>query len=280
MKELQYYSYAKINLGLEILSKRSDGYHLINSIFLPISLYDTLTFHTSSTFQIQVYPSTIRIPLQENLIYKSIKLIENKYKININLVQISLAKNIPIGSGLGGGSSNAATTLVALNEIYSLNLSKAELKELANQIGADVPFFIEPKPSLVSGIGDVIEPIDFRFDFPLVLIYPNFPISTKFAYSLIQLESEKEPTNFKDVLKQISHPKEFADVFRNDFEPPLFEIFPELAEIKSKLLELGAFYASLSGSGSTIYGIFTPSADLESVCREFSKYLVFIAKCL
>ncbi|MFN3306070.1 MAG: 4-(cytidine 5'-diphospho)-2-C-methyl-D-erythritol kinase, partial [Candidatus Kapaibacteriota bacterium] len=139
-----YHSYAKINLALEIIGKRPDSYHELNSIFLPITLADQIHIQQSNKFEIVIEPKNVKIPLKENIIYKTIKLMQNKYKINIDFIKIKLIKNIPIGAGLGGGSSNAATILLALNEIFKLNLTKPELKQLGREIGADVPFFIDP----------------------------------------------------------------------------------------------------------------------------------------
>ncbi|MEJ5287137.1 MAG: 4-diphosphocytidyl-2-C-methyl-D-erythritol kinase [Candidatus Kapaibacterium sp.] len=251
-----YKSYAKINLGLEILEKRPDGYHNIYSIFLPITLFDEIHFKTASNFTITIEPNNIEIQFKENIIYKTIKLIQNKYKININSLHIHLVKRIPIGAGLGGGSSNAATTLLALNELFKLNLDKEQLIELARKLGADVPFFIDPRPSLVSGIGDIIEPIDFPFDFDILVVYPNFQISTAYAYSLIENLIPKKPTNIQKVINSLLDLSTFKEYFSNDFEKYLFPKFPALGEIKSKLYELGAQFASLSGSGSAVYGVF------------------------
>ncbi|MCX7908230.1 MAG: 4-(cytidine 5'-diphospho)-2-C-methyl-D-erythritol kinase [Ignavibacteria bacterium] len=275
-----YKSYAKINLGLEIISKRPDGYHEINSVFLPITLFDEIHFSSFDKLQITVEPENIKIPLKENLIYKTIKLIQNKYKININCINVHLKKKIPIGAGLGGGSSNAATTLIALNKIFNLDLSVVELKNLAVQIGADVPFFIEPKPSIVRGIGDKIEPIDFPFDFNLLLVVPNFSINTKYAYSLIKNVQERTPTDFGKILTQIKVLSEFAEYFTNDFEQYLLPKYPQIKEIKNKLTQIGAKYTSLSGSGSTIFGCFENDFEVNEVRKIFSNENVILCKVM
>lgn len=257
MDTYTYYSYAKINLALEILGKRPDGYHEINSIFLPITLADQIHIQKSDKFDLQVEPHNVKIPLEENIIYKTIKLIQKKYKINIDFINIKLIKNIPIGAGLGGGSSNAATILLALNEIYNLKLSKQELRQIAKEIGADVPFFIDPKPSIVQGIGDIITPIEFNFDFQILLIYPNIQISTKFAYSLIPFSRRpQKSTNYFEVLKQIKSIKDYKKFLVNDFETHLFPHFESLSAIKHKLYDIGAYFATLTGSGASVFGIF------------------------
>jgi 4-diphosphocytidyl-2-C-methyl-D-erythritol kinase len=230
---------------------------------LPITLFDEIHFKTASKFTITIELNNIEIPIKENIIYKTIKLIQNKYKININFLHIHLVKRIPIGAGLGGGSSNAATTLLALNKLFKLNLAKEQLIELARQLGADVPFFIDPKPAVVSGIGEIIEPVDFPFDFDILLIYPNFSISTAFAYSLIQNLVQKEPTNYKKLVQSLKDISDFRQYFFNDFENFLFPRYPILKEIKENLYKLGAKFASLSGSGSTIYGFFSKNTTLD-----------------
>ncbi len=261
-----YHSYAKINLALEILGKRPDGYHEINSIFLPITLADQIHIQKSDKFDIKIEPENVKIPLKENIIYKTIKLMQNKFKINIDFINIKLIKNIPIGAGLGGGSSNAATILLALNEIYNLKLSKQELRQIGKEIGADVPFFIDPKPSIVQGIGDIITPIEFNFDFQILIIYPNIQISTKFAYSLIPYRSRpQKSTNYIEVLNQIKSLQDFKKFFVNDFENYLFPQYKSLGAIKQKLYEIGAHFATLTGSGASIFGIFESK---KKICLE------------
>lgn len=273
-----YKSYAKINLGLEILRKRIDGYHEINSVFLPITLNDEIIFQFSNNFTISIEPENIEIPLQENLIYKTINLIQNKYKINTNQINVHLRKKIPLGAGLGGGSSNAATTINAIDEIYNLNLSLKEKIEIANQIGADVPFFINPLPSVVQGKGEIIEPIDFPFTFEIVLVVPNISISTKFAYSKVVILNNKKATDFKSILTQIKSIDEFKYVFHNDFEDYLFPEFPELREIKEKLIDCGANFASLSGSGSVVYGLFEKDIDKQLLIKNFENQKIIFAE--
>ncbi len=280
MNYLTLKSNAKINLSLEIIEKRNDGFHNINSFFIPIDLADILHFGPSKEFQLLIVPDTIQISLTENTIYKTINLIQSKHKININLIRIILQKIIPIGAGLGGGSSNAATTLRALNKIYELQIDETSLTELAKDIGSDVPFFILNKPAIVRGRGEIIIPVEFSFDFFVVLVYPNFQISTKFAYSLFPGSRKKEPTDYTKVLKKISSINEFSNYFYNDFETLLFPHYPILADIKEKLYGLGAVYSSLSGSGSTVFGIFEKEVSIELIKTKFPDFTVVVTKPL
>ncbi|MGB9771994.1 MAG: 4-(cytidine 5'-diphospho)-2-C-methyl-D-erythritol kinase [Candidatus Kapaibacteriota bacterium] len=273
-------SYAKINLGLEILDQRPDGYHTINSVFLPITLADEIHFQKAKSFAISIEPKTIDLPTNENIIFKTVKLIQNKYKININSLNIHLVKNIPIGAGLGGGSSNAATTIVALNELFGLTLSIPQMREFALLVGADVPFFIDPKPSIVTGIGEIIEEVEFPFDFFVLIIYPKFQISTSFAFSLVQSFGIQEKTDYRKALKKVKKISDFEKYFKNDFEKFLFPKFPILEEIKMKMYHLGAEFASLSGSGSTIYGFFSKEIDGNLANELFADFFVFWAKVL
>ncbi len=274
-------SYAKINLGLEIIKKREDGFHELNSLFIPISLFDEITFQPSNKFEIIISPGTVQIPLQENLIYKTIKLIQNQHKISIPDLKIILRKNIPIGAGLGGGSSNAAATLLALNHCLNLNLSKKSLFCLAKEIGSDVPFFLNYKSALIKGKGDIIKSLNVKIPFKILIVYPNFPISTKFAYSLIKIEKPTTPSDLISLLSFcLNEPTKFQDHFKNDFEQYIFPKFPILEQIKKKLLGAGAYFASLSGSGSTIFGLFDSYFNLEKIKLQFQNFQVFETKAI
>ncbi len=281
MEIYSYNSCAKINLALEILYKRPDGYHQINSIFIPISLSDHIHFRRSNKFILNIEPETLQIPIEKNLIYKTFKLMQNKFKLHQNLINVHLEKKIPMGAGLGGGSSNAGTTLRALNDIYYLDLSLDELRQIAKGIGADVPFFVNPKPSIVGGIGEIITPITFNYDFHIILVYPRFQISTKYAYSLIPYKKRaKEATNFFDIVKKVKSPTEFHSYFVNDFEPYLFQHFPKLYVIKQILYNLGASFAGISGSGSTVFGIFESEFDLDKLKFLLPNTDIYITKII
>ena len=244
------YPNAKINIGLNIESKRSDGYHNISSVFYPIhNCYDILEIIESSKFKFT--SSGITIPKGINLCEKAFNIIQLKYAINP--VHIHLHKNIPIGAGLGGGSSDAAFTLKSLNEIFHLNISNDELKKLAILLGADCPFFIENRPKIINGIGDVMKNIDLDLsNYKIILMDSDIHISTKEAYDNVSVCSSE--VSIEDL---IFHPiNSWKKTIKNDFEQKLFLKYPVLAETKKNLYSNGAVYASMTGSGSVIYGMF------------------------
>lgn len=267
MKYIEIKAPAKINIGLRVLGKRTDGYHNIYTLFYPINdLFDTITFELSNTFS---FESNIKITeqLEDNLIVKTKNLLESYTGKKIN-VKINLIKRIPIGGGLGGGSSDAAATLISLNELYKLQLDEKKLYELALMLGSDVPFFIKAKPAIGSSRGEVLEFVNVFIDLPILIINPKIHISTKDAYENILAL----PTNFK--YNEIINGELFIysimkEKVINDFEKIIFEKFPLLKEIKKKLYELGALYASMSGTGSTIFGIFNNIEDAKTAKEYF-----------
>lgn len=241
---------AKINLGLHILGKREDGFHELESIFQAIPLFDFVELIPSTEDSFHSYHKEIPESGGDNLCSQALSLLRNK-GYTIPPYEIHLMKNIPIGAGLGGGSSDAVAVLKGLNQLENLQLSTKELKEFAAELGSDCPFFCDNSTALVKGRGEQLKPIDFKLNGKFIhLVYPNIHISTKTAYSSLDLE--------KTTKTNISLPKssaEWSTSFTNDFEICLWKQHPELKEIKSQLLHAGAFYASLSGSGSSVFGI-------------------------
>lgn len=248
---------AKINLGLRITSKRPDGYHNIESCFYPIRWCDALEVLPSEKLNFTTSGLSIPGETDSNLCLKAYHLIEKIYQIPP--VHIHLHKVIPMGAGLGGGSSDGAFTLKILNELFKLGLASTQLQELAGQLGSDCPFFIENKPAIVRGTGDMFSecPIDLS-DKYLAIKNPGIHISTKEAYHNINPQASSLPiesilseplTNWKMTLK-------------NDFEKAVTAHHPEINQIKQELYNKGAIYASMTGSGSTVYGIFDQSIDL------------------
>lgn len=256
-----FFPNAKINIGLNITSKRLDGYHNLETIFYPIAWQDALEIIPSQSLSFQ--SSGIAIPGEGNLCVKAYELLKSHY--DIGAVNIHLHKNIPIGAGLGGGSSDAAFTLMGLNTVFSLGIEKEILKELALELGADCPFFIDNVPSLASGIGEVLSPLDLDLKgYHLVVIKPPVFISTAEAFSSIvpQMPSSTLSEEVKGDLT--------AWTLKNDFEQSIFPLYPELLEIKNHLKSSGALYASMSGSGSSIFGIFSEKTNFN-----FKNYPVF-----
>jgi 4-diphosphocytidyl-2-C-methyl-D-erythritol kinase len=244
---------AKINLGLHVLSKRTDNYHNLETLMHPVGLCDILEFLPSTEAETRFTLSGVPVSgnLEENLVYKAYLLLKERYPLP--RLRIHLHKMIPSGAGLGGGSSDAAFMLKGLNEMFSLRLSVDALHCFAADLGSDCSFFIENVPALVSGKGEKLTPvINYIKNYKLLLFFPGFPVSTAEAYRGVIPSSEKD--SLSSVLeKDISFWKKNL---KNDFEKSVFEKFPELGRLKEKLYEYGADYASLSGSGSAVYGLF------------------------
>ena len=244
------YPNAKINIGLNVESRRSDGYHNISSVFYPINqCFDILEIVESENFRFT--SSGINVPDCINICEKAYKLMKVEYQIPS--VHIHLHKQIPIGSGLGGGSSDGACTIKGLNTLFNLNIHTELLEELALKLGADCPFFIQNKPKYVSGIGDVMKNISIELsNYNIKLINSNIYISTIDAYSNIKPKDES-----LSLIKLIKRPIDlWKDSIKNDFERSIFNIHPVLKEAKEKLYSQGAIYSSMTGTGSVIYGIF------------------------
>lgn len=250
---------AKINLGLLVTEKRTDGYHNIETVFCPIKLYDVVEITAAERMTFQVDGLFIP-PGGLNLCEKAFQLLEADYEIAP--VHIHLLKNIPIGAGLGGGSSDAAFVLKMLNDYNELNLSTDQLKEYAERLGADCPFFLENRPVLASGIGNIFEDIDLDLAaYFIVVVKPDIHISTVEAYQCIMPQ-----TPAVDLKRAIRLPiQEWKYHIVNDFEIGIFERYPKIEKIKHSLYEKGALYAAMSGSGSAVFGIFDERIDLDEL---------------
>ena len=243
------YPNAKINLGLNVLRKRSDGYHDIESLFVPVpSLCDVLELVRSDTFGMHVYNASVE---GENLCSKAWKLMNRLF--GIPPVEIHLFKNIPMGAGLGGGSSDAAFTIAGLNTLFGLNIPKEELAALAAQLGSDCAFFIYNRPMMARGRGEMLSPVDFSLDGHELRIFPQpVFVSTREAYSgIIPREPEH---SIQEVIKlPVS---QWRGLLVNDFEETVFARHPSLAEAKQALYDGGALYAAMTGSGSALFAIY------------------------
>lgn len=246
---------AKINIGLNITEKRPDGYHTIETVFYPIGLCDVLEIAPSTSCTDYSFSSSgiaIGGDPENNLIIKALRLLCIDYVIPP--VDISLIKNIPFGAGLGGGSSDAAFMLKALNELFELKLSVEKLEAYALKLGADCPVFIQNKAVFATGIGHIFSDVQVSLDgYFLVLIKPDMHVSTPEAYAKVVPQKPEF-----DLRESIQLPvSEWKNRIKNDFEPSVFARFPAIAHLKEKLYDAGACYASLSGSGSSVYGLFT-----------------------
>lgn len=241
----------KINLGLHVVAKRADGYHDIETCFFPVPWTDILEIIPASDFQFT--SSGIDIPgkEEENLCVKAFALLRDAFKIPF--FKIHLHKIIPMGAGLGGGSSDAAHTLRLLNTIFELKLSTEQLKSYAAQLGSDCSFFIGDEPMLGTGRGEILNPISINLaEHYLVLVKPNVHVSTKDAYA--ELTPKTPLHKIKEVLQQPVN--SWRGSLINDFEPSVFHKFPKIEKVKNRLYELGATYACMSGSGATVFGLF------------------------
>lgn len=250
---------AKINFGLNILRKRDDGYHEIETIFYPIGLKDGLEFIENKKNKI-VFSSSglaLNIDPEENIVLKAYRLLAADY--SLPGLDIHLHKVIPFGAGLGGGSSDAAFLLKGLNDFFELGLFVSQLKKYAIKLGADCSFFLENKPAFACGIGEQLQTIDFSLSgYYIVLVKPPLGVGTKEAYSQITPAIPK--ISLVELIKQ--SPVQWQDRIVNDFEASVFPHFPAISEIKTKLLESGAFYAAMSGSGSSVFGLFRSEPKL------------------
>ena len=257
------YPNAKINIGLNVTEKRSDGYHNIETVFYPIGLSDVLSVEASETCSDYSFSSSgiaIGGEPEDNLIVKAYRLLQSEYEIPP--IDISLVKQIPFGAGLGGGSADAAFMLKALNELFNLKISVKKLEKIASELGADCPVFIRNKPVFASGIGNVFTPVKLSLkDYFLLLVKPDIHVSTPEAYSLVVPEKPQY-----SLLELIKNPiSEWKKTIKNDFEKSVFASHPEIRKIKETMYGLGALYASMSGSGSSVYGIFETSPEEKNI---------------
>lgn len=272
MERIEIKAPAKINIGLNIVSKRDDGFHNLETIFYQIhDLFDELTFEKSDKLELVVANANQDL-VNDNIITKAVRLLEKKTGKSI-APKIILKKNIPIGAGLGGGSSDAASTLKAINELYELNLSIDELKLLALELGSDVPLFLYNYPTMGKSRGELLYRSQLIIKYPILLINPGIHISTKDAFASVI----PKPNNYDYSKIQTHEINNWKEEIVNDFEASIFKLYPEIEEIKNKLYDNGVLYASMSGSGSTVYGIFESYEKAKTVAELFPKsYFVFI----
>ena len=270
------YPNCKINIGLRVVRKREDGYHDLETIFYPVyGLHDELEVERVDDFEFIQEGLAVDCPAEDNLIVKCYLRMRNKHP-EVGNVRIRFRKNIPFGAGLGGGSSDAAHMAIALNEIFALGLSKEQLAEEVRELGADCPFFIYNTPCYAEGIGDKLSPIPLDLSgLRLVMIKPDCGVSTKEAYAGIKPKGCSELANMAQDRSNLFH------VAYNDFEDTVFVVHPEIGEIKQRLLDAGAVYAAMSGSGSTVFGLFENDAEgrtdaqLRLLHEEFASMVIF-----
>ncbi|MEI6638940.1 MAG: 4-(cytidine 5'-diphospho)-2-C-methyl-D-erythritol kinase [Chlorobium sp.] len=257
MRPITVKAFAKINLGLLITGKRADGYHTLETIFAPINWYDTLEFTDSELISMSC--SNADLPVDDNnLCIKAAKSLQRFAGLQKG-VAMKLHKEVPFGAGLGGGSSDAATVLRVLNEFWQINASAVELHTLAVKLGADVSYFLATKGlAYARGIGDELEDLRLTIPYYIVTVFPEEHIATAWAYKNFHARFDRELPDLKQSTSELClfGKREGLSVFENDFESAVFDHFASVRRVKSLLQEAGAIFASLSGSGSAVFGLF------------------------
>ena len=275
---------AKINWFLSIVDKREDGYHDIMSLMQRITLSDSLVMENSPTVEVITGAD---IPREENLVYKAAKLMKEKAGI-ISGVRITLHKEIPLAAGLGGGSSDAAATLTGLKRFWNLDITPTDLARLGEGLGSDVPFFFHGPVSVVEGRGEVVSPVAFRKSYPLLLVKPEISISAAWAYA----EYDKLSPSREVLTKKHNNIKLFCQALGrgdfaflssqqgNDLEPLVVRRYPVIGEIKHSLMLRGALFSSMSGSGSSVFGVFESERDAENAREYMSPHWCRVVRTL
>lgn len=259
----------KINIGLHVTSRRPDGYHELETVFYPIMLCDTLSIDLADDFRFSQDGIVVDCPDEENICVKAYRMMRLEYP-QIGDVHIHLDKKIPFGAGLGGGSSDAAHVITMVNEVFNLGLDTDTMCRLAKRIGADCPFFIQNRPCYASGIGDQLKPIVCQSpirNYKIVLLKPPVSVSTADAYRGVK----PHPSTI-DLREALKEPIEsWRDLIVNDFEATVFPKYPIIGDLKGQLYDKGAVYASMSGSGSALYGFFKELPDENLPCEIYRR---------
>ena len=283
-KKLKFKTPAKINLGLHIHKKRDDGFHELETLFQMVAWFDEVELEETQG-NVELFCDTPGIPNDEtNLVVKAARLLQNLFPGKCRGVKIKLKKNIPSGAGLGGGSGNAAGVLLALNVLWNLKIPRDDLISMASELGSDVPFFLMSPCAIGTGKGEILQPVESPISFYILMIYPGFPISTPWVYGNLNLKLTKSENNIS-ILKNFIMRSVFAQLgaaLYNDLEPVVFKRYPEILTMKNELLNSGAEGALLSGSGSTVFGIFDNPEIAKKVLVRFKgeKHRVFLAKSI
>ena len=270
-------AYAKINLCLNTLYKREDSYHELEMLMVNVDLFDILYFKKSDDVIVTMDKEVCK--MEDNLVYKTAMYIKNKYNVNQG-IDIKITKNIPDQAGLGGGSSDAACTILSLNKIWKLNLSENNLIDIASHIGSDVPFFLYNKLSVVKGRGEKIEAVDKDFNQNILLLIPDTKCSTKLIYQNHVIENHDKKVS--DLVFNLD--KNYYDYMFNDLEKTASLIYPDykLQEIKQLLIDIGCKTAMMSGSGSAVFGIGINlnKKEIKELREKYSNYSIYYCKTI
>lgn len=276
-------AYAKINLGLRVLRKREDGFHDIETVFHRINVFDEITLEPSPTIALTC--SRHDLPTDEGNLCVRVAIELQKMLNNRDGVHLALKKNIPVGAGLGGGSSDAAAVLSVLPQWWNMRLSDEELFKLGLRLGADIPYFLKRGTAHAKGKGEILEYFPLEIPYWIVVVYPNLHISTAWAYQSLQVTGQREKgkspesqTSLKDILlEHMYQPRMLLQLLRNDFEPTVLRTHEPVARVKQALYLGGAVFAQMAGSGSSVFGFFESERFAEEIARELGKqYQVFI----
>lgn len=279
---------AKINIGLRVFLKRKDGYHNIETIFYPVRIFDIVKVEIkklNGKNKISVVTNSPELKDEKmNICYKAVKLFFKEFRISGYQIKIYIKKNIPIGAGLGGGSSDAAAVLMLLYKYFlsqksgiASSLRSSQIKQLAIKLGSDVAYFVNHKlqitnyelqPAYATGKGEILNPLpNFKINNPILIVYPGINVSTKWAYNQFKVQNSK----FKVLSKINAFSFKRINLFKNDFENAVFDKYPEIKAIKERMYEYGALFSSMSGSGSAVYGIFKTLSELTRLIKFFKR---------
>lgn len=260
---------AKINLGLNVVSKRADGYHDLETVFYPVPIYDEIEIREATETKLEIKGQPVEGDAEKNLVMRAYRMVAERY--TLPSVHIILDKQIPMQAGMGGGSADGAFTIRLLNEQFGLGMSTAEMEQMAARLGADCPFFIQATPAYAEGIGERLSPIPLDLSrYRMVVVKPPVAVSTREAFGGIKVK--RPAKNCRDIIMQP------IDTWReqlvNDFEDSIFPLYPQLADIKRRLYELGARYAAMSGSGSALFAFFDEAPSLEKEFRDCKTWIL------
>lgn len=268
-------AYGKINIGLYVGDRLPNGYHEITTLIQQIDLYDEMFFALMPNRKIKIECKNMDIEDKDNLVYKAasafIDLTGTEHGLHVKMV-----KNIPSGAGLGGGSSNAANTLLAFKILTKLEIDLDDLLDMAREIGSDIPYFFYGEPSIVEGMGDIVTPFQDMPKYHALLIAPNFTVSTGWAYHNLKNKHIK-PDSELSMIPVTGFKEELLEKLSNDFEPLVFAKYPILSELKSKLLEGGAVFSSLTGTGSAVFGLYRkpiPESFVKELEETYPEYKI------
>ena len=268
-EKLNVPAFAKINLGLRVLGRRPDGYHEISTVFQTVSLHDTLTFETAPAGRLELVCTDPEIPIDEtNLVLRAASALRERFGVTLG-ARVGLEKVIPAGGGLGGGSSDAAVTLAALATLWGIETDAAELGEIGARLGADVPFFLAGGTALGKGTGTDIRPLADAEKMHLCVVTPGVRVSTAEAYRALgapALTKEEALVNLSVSRTEADFPDSLCDVWSNDFEAVVVRLYPEIGRAREALSRAGARRVMLSGSGSSVFGVFESKGAAARAC--------------